>query len=73
MLGSLLKIGKTVGEKMLKKDGKPSGTKITAVVVAGAGLIGAVLVSSGLSPELAQAIEEFVKAIGLLAVDVPVE
>jgi len=69
MLGSLLKIGKTVGEKMLKKDGKPSGTKITAVVVAGAGLIGAVLVSSGLSPELAQAIEEFVKAIGLMAVE----
>jgi len=69
MLGSLLKIGKTVGEKLLKKDDKPSGVKITAVVVAGAGLIGAVLVSSGLSPELAQAIEEFVKAIGLMAVE----
>jgi len=73
MLGSLLKIGKTVGEKLLKKDDKPSGAKITAVVVAGAGLIGAVLVSLGASPELAQAIEEFVKAVGLIAVDVPVE
>ena len=71
MLGSLLKIGKSVGAKLLKKDGKPSGTKITAVVVAGAGLIGAVLVSSGLSPELAHAVEEFVKAIGLMAVDAP--
>jgi len=69
MLGSILKIGKTVGAKLLKKDDKPSGTKIAAVVVAGAGLIGAVLVSSGLSPELAQAIEEFVKAIGLMAVE----
>jgi len=69
MLGSLLNIGKNVGEKLLKKDGKPCGTKIAAVVVAGAGLIGAVLVSSGLSPELAQAIEEFVKAIGLMAVE----
>lgn len=66
MLGTLLKLGKKL---VLNKEQKPSPARITAVVVAGAGVVGAVLVSSGVSPELSQAIEEFVRAIGLLAIE----
>lgn len=59
----------SIGKRLIQKpDGRPSGAKITAVVVAGAGLIGAVLVSLGASPELAEAVQQFIEAIGLLAI-----
>lgn len=66
MLGTILKLGKKL---VLNKEQKPSPKRITAVVVTGAGVVGAVLASSGVSPELSQAIGEFVTAIGLLAIE----
>lgn len=68
MLGAITK-GLSLAKKLVTKDDKPSPSRITAVILAGAGLVGAILISSGVSPELAHAVEEFVAAIGLLSVD----
>lgn len=64
MIDLLKKIGKKI--ILSKVDGSVSRAKVAGLIAAGAGLVGAALVASGVSPELSQAIEDFINAIGEL-------